>query len=268
MTLSTHSFAYLRTNLYLQFLWARFMVMEILKKRTESAILRALQNAPRGLDDSIRYVLKGLSQSLCGEEEFSQHFNMLLTWATYVPVSMTLAQMNAIITFTDGNQNLHLERTLRFQFSSLFVLGREDDLTTADLQRMEETNGEDVIPANLLANSHPASTTVKLCHTSIGPFFRKGIDTVVSAGTNWPVAGIEPQAAQVTVKTCLLQLCKSSPLEGIEAEIAALVRSTRLSNLGQSNPAHLQTEDKNEIGTLLVEALQHPVGSRIADILY
>ncbi|KAE8149863.1 hypothetical protein BDV25DRAFT_140381 [Aspergillus avenaceus] len=100
------------------FLWVNLMLQELVKKRNESTMRKALDQAPKGLKDMLRHVL--LSFSTDSNEEELGFLNETLLW----------------LQSPEGDGMIYPEGALRRHFASFFNLDRENGLTMAELQMM------------------------------------------------------------------------------------------------------------------------------------
>ncbi|KAF3481931.1 NACHT and TPR domain-containing protein [Arthroderma uncinatum] len=218
------------------FIWVYLMLKELLKKRSESAIREALDDAPRGLNDMLSHVLKSFSLTLT--DDYLDTLNELLAWVTCVQWPLTLRELDTIIKLksSDGDGMIYLEGPLRRQFASFFSLNREDGLTTADLHlinpNVADSDEEDIddgqgdsfedIDDATQFDSNLDTTTVTFCHSSIGDFFRAAKGKI-SAGDGYPSIGVDIDAAEFNVTTtCLDILCGDESMVNAENKAASL----------------------------------------------
>ena len=204
------------------FLWVNLMLQELVKKRSESSIRKALDDPPRGLKEIIRHILFHFSMS--SNEEELEYFNEILPWVTCAQQPPTLGLIDAILKLKspEGDDMIYLEGALRRQFATFFTLDREDALMTADLQNMsmkpddpaesddepddesdddKDENEQEVFEdaENFTDfNSDLQTTTVAFCHASIGEFFRDKAEGKVSAGKGHLAVGVNYHEAKLT----------------------------------------------------------------------
>ncbi|KAB8238058.1 NACHT and TPR domain protein [Aspergillus alliaceus] len=206
------------------FLWVNLMLQELVKKRNESSIRKALDQAPKGLKEMLRHVL--LSFSTSSNEEELEFLNEILLWVTCSRQPLTLAEVEAILRLKspEGDGMIYPEGALRRQFASFFNLDREDGLTTAELQMMsanrstfDESDDEgedndageeafDDVENFTDFDSHKQTTTVTFCHASIGDFFRDQTEGKVSDGESHVPVGVDYLKAKAHVLKTFLRL--------------------------------------------------------------
>lgn len=204
------------------FIWVDLVLQELLKKRSESAIRKSLDDVPKGLKAMLRHVLEGFSLSLADEEP--ENLNELLAWTACAPRPLMLGELDTILKLKspDGDGMIYLEEALRKQFASFFSLTREDGRSTAELQIVRPTGDEtdDEVdnsgpdegfddnenPTDF--DSNPTTTEVTFCHASIGDFLRDESQGKVSADDDHPAVGVDFNQAKISVlKTCLELFC-------------------------------------------------------------
>ncbi|KAE8376136.1 hypothetical protein BDV26DRAFT_294367 [Aspergillus bertholletiae] len=205
------------------FLWVNLMLQELVKKRNESSIRKALDQAPRGLKEMLRHVLSSFSSS--STEEEIEFLNEILLWVTCSRKPLTLAKVEAILKLKspEGDGMIYPEGALRRQFASFFSLDREDGLTTAELQMMstdkdnfdlsedegEEKNAEEAFEdvENFTDfDSHRQTTKVTFCHASIGDFFRDQAEGKVADPESHVPVGVNYLDAKAHVLKTFLKL--------------------------------------------------------------
>jgi hypothetical protein len=115
------------------FLWVDLMLAELNRKTRASSMLESLNKAPKDLDAMLRRTLETFSSRL--NEEEALELNIILTWVTCADQPLRLVDLDDILRLElrKDDERLGLDDTLRTQYASLFVLNREDGLTTADL---------------------------------------------------------------------------------------------------------------------------------------
>ncbi|EAW23671.1 uncharacterized protein NFIA_032350 [Aspergillus fischeri NRRL 181] len=107
------------------------MLKELVKKRDEGSIRKALDEAPNGLSQMIRHVLKDISESLEDSPQYAEDLNEMLTWATCSRRSSDWPKM---------------ERPARVRSAKAVCFApspqRKDGLATTQLQRRAIYMGE------------------------------------------------------------------------------------------------------------------------------
>lgn len=203
------------------FLWANLMLQELLKKRSEGSMRKALEHPPKGLKEMLRHVLSTFSAT--GNEEELEYLNEILAWVTCSSEPLSLGMIEAILKLKspEGEGMIYLEGALRRQWASFFILDREDGLNTAELQTIsakgdligtsEEENEDeeafDDVENMIDFNSHATSTTVTFCHASIGDFLRDETEGKVSADGSFAVGVNYLEAKRHVLKTMMRLLC-------------------------------------------------------------
>ncbi|KAL3475111.1 hypothetical protein BJX99DRAFT_259727 [Aspergillus californicus] len=163
------------------FLWVDLMLTELNGKTRAGSMLESLHKAPKGLDAMIRHVLETFSSRLNEEEAID--LNIILAWVSCAHRPLTLWELNDILYVEQETHDnrLALEDALRTQYASLFVLNREDGLTTADLavrgrqgfdQSQNDMSTETSEKQESEFNSNKRRTTVIFCHASIQDYLR------------------------------------------------------------------------------------------------
>jgi tetratricopeptide (TPR) repeat protein len=231
------------------FIWVDLMLKDIIKRTgitTWNKLLDALDKAPRGIDRMISHVLEGYSVSFQGDEDAARNLNELLTWVACTETPLTLLQLEGLLQAVEGPESdmIWLERSLRIQFASIFVLTRDDGLTTADLHRASvlqddlglsagaggiETAKESETATDAAVDdvenpdefdSDPETTRVSFTHASIGDFFRNELHGMVRADPHavgdagnanpiYPPVGVDIKLGRVhCLKVCLAILCQ------------------------------------------------------------
>lgn len=256
------------------FLWVRLMIAELRKKSRESAIREALHKAPTGLNEMLRHVLEGFSATL--EEVDANDLNNMLACVTLAKRPLTLGELDAMLRVrsVNGDSVIYLEGKLRKQFASFFVLTREDNLTTADLQTrrgyldaneysqrvIDSDEGMCDIENETNFNSNPDTTTISFTHDSIFQFFRDSTDgEVVVAGDNHPGVGVDlSEARREIAKACVVMLVDGTVLAQVKGSNRLLPYATRHWNehLADINPDAYEREDKVTIGKAIARMMQ------------
>ena len=115
------------------FLWVDLMLKEVSSKHREGQIRQALQEAPKGLYDTIRHTLERVSHELTDEDAVD--LNTLLAWVTCARRPFNLGELEDIMKLTgpENSSIVYLEGLLRKRHASFFTVNREDGRTTEDL---------------------------------------------------------------------------------------------------------------------------------------
>lgn len=192
----------------------------------------ALGEASKGQTEMLRQYLSGISASIKDAED-ADDFNVLLMWVAFAKRPMTLGELDALLCLTspEGRDVSNLESKLRGQFASLFLLTREDGLTTSDLQslqmgaaeRAKDARAGDVLDVGEKTRfkSDPTKTTVSFAHAAILEFFRDGTQGKISAGGDAPAIGAAPLDASLSIaKMCLSILMDDTLLKGTEYAVS------------------------------------------------
>ncbi|KAL2843076.1 NACHT and TPR domain protein [Aspergillus pseudodeflectus] len=255
------------------FLWVNLMLQELVKKRNESSMRKALEHPPKGLKEILRHVLSSFSASSNDEE--LEYFNEILAWVTCSEQPLTLEKIDAILKLKspEGDGMIYLEGALRRQFASFFVLDREDGLTTAELQNMstqpgvfdesddeeereeeEEEAFEDVDNFTDF-NSDSKTTTATFCHASIGDFFRDETEGKVSAGKGHIAVGVQYYDAKAHVLKTLLRLFVDKDFASKADDRDVMLRHaarTWVYHLENTTPEECSLDDQKEISRLVL----------------
>ncbi|KAL3490747.1 NACHT and TPR domain protein [Aspergillus germanicus] len=254
------------------FLWVNLMLQELVKKRNESSMRKALEHPPKGLKEILRHVLSSFSASSNDEE--LEYFNEILAWVTCSEQPLTLAKIDTILKLKspEGDGMIYLEGALRRQFASFFVLDREDGLTTAELQNMstqpglfdasddegeedeEEEAFEDVDNFTDF-NSDSKTTTATFCHASIGDFFRDETEGKVSAGEGHVAVGVHYHDAKAHVLKTLLRLFvdKDFANKADDSQVMLMhAGQTWVYHLENTTPEECSLDDQKEIARLVL----------------
>lgn len=253
------------------FLWVNLMLQELVKKRNESSIRKALDDPPRGLKEILRHVLSNFSMS--SNEEELEYLNEILQWVTCSQQPLTLGLIDAILKLKspEGDGMIYLEGALRRQFASFFTLDREDALVTAELQNMstkpdvfdgsdeekDENDQEAFEDADDFTdfNSDLQTTTVTLCHASIGDFFRDETEGKVSAGQGHLAVGVNYHEAKAHILKTFLRLFTDSEFAKKTDDSKTMLRHVAdnwVHHLLTTSPSECSLEDRKEIAKLLV----------------
>ncbi|KAL9108787.1 MAG: hypothetical protein Q9227_006444 [Pyrenula ochraceoflavens] len=251
------------------FLWVRLMIAELSKKSRESAIREALHKAPKGLNDMLRHVLEGFSATLT--EEDADDLNNMLACVALAKRPLTLGELNAMLRLRSANGDgvIYLEGKLRKQFASFFVLTREDNLTTANLQNRrgyleandfvhwvsEADEGMSDVENETNFNSNPDTTTISFTHDSLFHFFRDRTEgTVTAPGDNHPAVGVDLAEAQREVaKACINMIVRPTKEND---RLLPYAKDYWNEHLADVQPNLFELSDKIAIGKALANMLQ------------
>jgi tetratricopeptide (TPR) repeat protein len=258
------------------FLWVNLMLQELVKKRNESSIRKALDDPPKGLKETLRHVLLNFSNSSVEEE--LEYLNEILIWVTCSQQPLTLGFIDKILRLRspEGDGMIYLEGTLRRQFASFFTLDRADALTTAELQNMstkpdlfDGSDNDEMSKNDQEAfedaenftdfNSDLQTTTVTFCHASIGDFFRDETEGKVSAGESHFAVGVNYREAKVHVLKTFLRLFTDSDFAKRTDNSKMMLNHAALNwvhHLSTTSPSWCSLEDRKEIAKLLLTAFR------------
>lgn len=179
------------------FLWVDLMLKEVASKHKEIQMRQALQEAPKGLFETIQHTLDRIREDL--SEEDAKDFEILLSWVTCAKRPFMLGELEDILKLTskDGEGVVYLEGELRKRYASFFNVNREDGRSTEELQTEhlvltaedDDTTlaaGEVVVKLvnhdsgaiedfgeEMDIDSNPLTTEITLSHASFGDFFRQ-----------------------------------------------------------------------------------------------
>ncbi|KAF7623645.1 NACHT and TPR domain protein [Aspergillus flavus] len=258
------------------FLWVNLMLQELVKKRNESSMRKALDQAPKGLKEMLRHVL--LSFSTSSNEEELEFLNEILLWVTCSRQPLTLAEVESILKLKspEGDGMIYPEGALRRQFASFFSLNREDGLTTAELQIMstnrngldesdEEGEGrnadedafEDVENFTDF-DSHKETTTVTFCHASIGDFFRDQTEGKVSDEESHVPVGVDYLHAKAHVLKTFLRIFTDKEFTKKADDGEHMLRHAAenwVHHLLTTHASDCSLEDRRDIAKMLLVAL-------------
>lgn len=253
------------------FMWVDLMLQVLLKKKSESAIWKSLDEAPKGLKEMLRHVLE--SFSLDSTEEDAEYLNELLAWTTCTQRPLELGELDAILRLQsqEGEGMLSFEDALRGRFASFFSLTREDGLSTGELQSMprnvvdsddeqEDTVHEkrfDDIECVTVFDSNPRTTDVTFCHASIGDFFRDESEGKVSASDGYPAIGVDFNQAKISVlKKCIELFCDDelvNKLQGRSRSVMSYACDNWQAHLLAVDPSTVNITQRREICGLLAK---------------
>ncbi|RAL07814.1 NACHT and TPR domain protein [Aspergillus homomorphus CBS 101889] len=256
------------------FLWVNLMLQELVKKRNESSMRKALDDPPKGLKEILRHVLANFS--MISNEEELEYLNEILQWVACSQQPLTLGLVDDLLRLKspEGDGMIYLEGALRRQFASFFSLDREDSLTTAELQNISTKPGifdasddeadqseeafEDVDNFTDF-NSDLQTTTVTFCHAFIGDFFRDETEGKVSAREDHLAVGVNYREAKAHVLKTLLRLFADSTLaDKANDSIAMLTHAAQnwVYHLLSTTPSECSLEDRKKIAQLLLTVLR------------
>lgn len=198
------------------FLWVDLMLTELSGKTRASSMLESLHKAPKGLDEMLQHVLETFSARL--NEEEAANLNIILALVACADTPVRLIELDQVLKIESqaGDGMLGLEVTLRTQYASLFVLNRDDGLTTADLAGRKGTftqpqagdsDGDSDSSCKQEFDSDMYRTTVVFCHASIRDYLRNPDYGKVAWGNDFIPIGVDIIQARVnTLKTFLLSI--------------------------------------------------------------
>ncbi|KAE8385186.1 NACHT and TPR domain protein [Aspergillus alliaceus] len=256
------------------FLWVNLMLQELVKKRNETSMRKALEQAPRGLKEMLRHVLATFSRS--SNEEELEYLNETLLWVTCANQPWSLAEIEAILRLKspEGDGIIDLEGAIRRQWASFFTLHREDGLTTAELENRPayldafdwgtdkekqdeyESSEEDYFMA---FNSKRDTTTVTFCHASIGDFLRDESEGKVSATESHIGVGVYYHEAKIHILRTYLRLI-TNPEFAIKANDSGHMLQNAARHWGDhlltTFPSKCSLEDRREIAKMLLTAFR------------
>ncbi|KAJ5819255.1 NACHT and TPR domain protein [Penicillium riverlandense] len=256
------------------FLWVNLMLQELAKKRNETSIRRALDQAPKGLKEMLRHVLATFSER--SNEEELEYLNETLLWVTCANQPWRLAEIEAVLRLKspEGDGMIDLEGALRRQWASFFSLDREDGLTTAELEdgsadldafdwrTEEEKQDEYESPEEdyfMAFNSKKDTTTVTFCHASIGDFFRDELEGKVSATGGHIGVGVNYNEAKVHILLTYLRLITNPDFATKADDSGRMLRHAAQhwgDHLLTTFPSKGSTEDRREIAKMLLTAFR------------
>ncbi|KAE8157722.1 hypothetical protein BDV40DRAFT_277652 [Aspergillus tamarii] len=260
------------------FLWVNLMLQELVKKRNESSIRKALDQAPKGLKEMLRHVLVSFSTS--SNEEELEFLNEILLWVTCSRQPLTLAEVEFILKLKspEGDGMIYPEGALRRQFASFFSLNREDGLTTAELQMMstnknnfdesdDEETGRDDDDEEAFEDvenftdfdSHKETTTVTFCHASIGDFFRDLTEGKVCYEESHVAVGVEYLRAKAHVLKTFLRIFTDKEFAKKADDSDHMLRHAAqnwVHHLLTTSASDCVLEDRREIAKMLLVALR------------
>lgn len=257
------------------------MLETILRMHNVGAIRKALKLAPQGLHEMIRHVLEGFSASLKESPETVKDLNEILMWVTCAARPLRLGEIENILKWKSesGEGMIALERSLRTQLASFFTLIRVDELSTADIQRIQRETAlsagqggemrspspseEDWDEAEDEFSSDPGTTQVTFNHASIGDFFRSEEEGPVSGGEGTLSVGVDIKNARIHVlRACLDIICyePGGIKDSISSELRLYAASAWLEQLQAINMDKTSEEDKEAIARCLISALTKSPG--------
>lgn len=259
------------------FLWVALMLQELSQIRSKGDIQRKLDKAPKGLTEMISHVLRGFSESFTDNPQYAADLNELLAWTMCTLRPLSLFEIDALLKWRspEGESWIWLEGSLRVQFASIFLLTREDGLSTADLKRKlnyadygnfeelseSESEGNEGLDSNDDLDSDYKTTTVSFCHASLGEFFRSQ-EAKVSAGPTSPYIGVNCHEAWALVLTRCFEIIqnKESQREQIADALRSYAYSSLVGFLGAIDMSQITKEAKKAIGFQLAKLLSDESG--------
>ncbi|KAJ5193454.1 Tetratricopeptide-like helical [Penicillium cf. viridicatum] len=224
----------------------------------------------------ISHVLRGFSESFTDNPQYTADLNELLAWTMCTPRPLSLFEIDALLKWRspEGEGWIWLEGSLRVQFASVFLLTREDGLSTPDLKRglnytdhgdseeQSECDSENEdIDSNSDFNSDHKTTTVSFCQASLGEFFRSE-ETKVSARPTSPYIGVNYHEARALVLSRCFEIIqnKESPKEQIALALRPYACSSLVEFLAAVDMSQITKEIKKAIGFQLAELLSDESG--------
>ncbi|KAL5001768.1 NACHT and TPR domain protein [Aspergillus recurvatus] len=258
------------------FLWVNLMLQELIKKRNESSMRKALAQAPRGLKEMLRHVLATYSGS--SNEEELEYLNETLLWVTCADHPWKLSELETILRLKspEGDGMIDLEGALRRQWASFFTLHREDGLTTAELENgpayldvfdpdwlTDEERPDDYGNPEedyLMAfDSKKNTTTVTFCHASIGDFLRDESEGKVSATGSRNGVGVNYHEAKAHILRTYLMLI-TKPEFATKANDSGCMLRHAVQHWGDLlltiSPSEHPLEERQEIAKMLLTAFR------------
>ncbi|KAF7586870.1 hypothetical protein BBP40_008217 [Aspergillus hancockii] len=253
------------------FLWVNLMLQELVKKRNETSMRKALEQAPRGLKEMLRHVLASFSES--SNEEELEYLNEMLLWVTCANQPWRLAEVEAILRLKspEGDGMIDLEGALRRQWASFFTLHREDGLTTAELENglahldgFDGSDDDEKLGADEASedmdyfmdfNSKTDTTTVTFCHASIGDFLRDELEDKVSAKEGHIAVGVNYLEAKAHIQKSYLRLITDPEFATKANDSGHMLRYAARHwghHLLTTVPSECSLEDKREIAKMLL----------------
>lgn len=256
------------------FLWVNLMLQELAKKRNETSMRKAMEQAPRGLKEMLRHVLATFSER--SHEEELEYLNETLLWVTCADQPWKLADLETVLRLRspEGDGMIDLEGALRRQWALFFTLDREDGLTTAELEngpaRLDvfdwdgdqerqdeyESSEEDYF---MDFKSKKRTTTVTFCHASIGDFLRDESEGKVSATGDHIGVGVNYHEAKAHILKTYLRLI-TNPDFATKANDSGQTLSHAAGNwcslLLTSFPSKVSPESRREIAQMLLIAFR------------
>ncbi|OQE40038.1 hypothetical protein PENCOP_c006G06526 [Penicillium coprophilum] len=258
------------------FLWVGLMLHDLSQIRNKGELQKTLDEAPKGLTKMISHVLRGFSESFTDNPEFAADLNELLAWTMCTPSPLSLLEIDALLKWrsTEGESWIWLEGSLRVQFASIFLLTREDGLSTADLKRRmictdyddfeqpsewDPEENEDFDWKDDFDSDHK-TTTVSFCHASLGDFFRS--QGKVSAGPSSPYIGVNYHEARVLVLNRCFEIIQNK--DSLREEIALALRPYACDSfvefLAAVDMSQIAKDSKKAIGLQLARLLSDESG--------
>ncbi|KAJ5512736.1 Tetratricopeptide-like helical [Penicillium fimorum] len=259
------------------FLWVGLMLHDLSQIRSKGEIQRTLDEAPKGLTKMISHVLGGFSESFTDNPQYAADLNELLAWTMCTPSPLSLFEIDNLLKWRspEGESWIWLEGSLRVQFASIFLLTREDGLSTTDLKRRinyadysdfeepPECDLEENEDLNLNDdfNSDHKTTTVSFCHASLGEFFRSQ-ESKVSAGPNAPYIGVNYHEARVLVLSRCFEIIqnKEESREQIALALRSYARQYFVQFLTAIDISQITKDTKKVIGFQLAKLLSDESG--------
>lgn len=191
------------------FIMAALMLADLRTKSHPRSILNSLREYPPSVPDLLAKVVIGLSKTLSPEQ--ADDLTEILRWVTCAEETLTLGQVQSILTLKLEYPPYDLENSLRGIYSSFFTLDREDGMTTADLlewrekraQARETSPSQDMLADDLDFSSNLDQTDVVFFHASLGEFFRSEASTNISPPDGQKIGFDENEALVHIASTCM-----------------------------------------------------------------
>ena len=254
------------------FLWVKLMLQELAKKRNETSMRKAMEQAPRGLREMLRHVLATFSERSNPEE--LEYLNETLLWVTCAGLPWRLDEIETILRLKspEGDGMIDLEGALRRQWASFFSLDREDGLTTAELEngsvdldafdlRTDEEKQEEYDSSEedffVAFNSKGNTTTVTFCHASISDFFRDESEGKVSASRDHILVGVDYGVAKIHILKTYLRLITDPDFAAKANDSEYMLRHAARhwsDDLLTTLPHNCSSEDRREVAKMLLGA--------------
>ncbi|KAJ2901459.1 nacht and tpr domain protein [Zalerion maritima] len=194
------------------FIMAALMVADVtnVHMKRPDTIENSLKEYPSSVTDLLRNVMQRVCKTLSAD--MVEDLRECLIWVSLAEETLTLGQVEAIMTLKLGCKPWGLEHDLRASYSSFFTLDRDDGWSTSDLlDRREQAHanrdaspGRSPIPDDLNFQSNPDQTDVVFFHASLGDFFRSDASTHIEVDGHQQIVGFDENTALIHIAlTCL-----------------------------------------------------------------